>query len=98
MIRALLRLLSSSAVLPASELKVNDRDYLEARGLSVLVYQNVFHPVFRDQKLSAIEVILHDNRIATDGDVRLGPRPPSFRLALWLPGGRGELLRARSGR
>src|SRR5215469_14617343 len=70
MIRALVVLLSLSALVPASELKVNDRDYLEARGLSVLVYQNVFHPVFRDQKLSAIEIILDDNRIATDGDVR----------------------------
>ena len=78
MIRALLVWLSLSAVLPASELKVNDRDYLEARGLSVLVYQNVFHPVFRDQKLSAIEIILHDNRIATDGDVRLEPTPEQW--------------------
>jgi len=53
MIRALLVWLCLSAVVAASELKVNDKDYLEARGLSVLVYQNVFHPVFRDQKLSS---------------------------------------------
>src|SRR5215467_1385752 len=62
----------------AAELHVNDKDYLEAQGLSVLVYQNAFHPVFKDQKLSAIEIILHDDRIATDGDVRLMPTPEQW--------------------
>jgi endoglucanase len=56
---------------PAAELHINDLGYLETQGLSVLVYQNQFHDVFRDQKLGGIEMILHGERIATDGEVRL---------------------------
>jgi endoglucanase len=79
MVRALaIALLFSTSLLQARELRVNNKDYLETRGLSVLVYQNSFHPVFRDQKLSAIEIILHDQRIATDGDVRLMPTPEQW--------------------
>src|SRR6185437_12659263 len=79
MSRALiLALLFSSFFVQAGELKVSDNGYLEAQGLTVLVYQNAFHPVFRDQKLSAIELIQHDNRIATDGDVRLMPTPEQW--------------------
>jgi endoglucanase len=79
MSRALiLALLFSTFFVQAGELKVNDNGYLETQGLNVLVYQNAFHPVFRDQKLSAIEIIQHDNRIATDGDVRLMPTPEQW--------------------
>jgi hypothetical protein len=68
-----------------SALKLNETGYFEARGLSVLVYQNFFHPVFFDQKLSGIEIIQHGERIATGGEVRLSPTPeqwdpvPAFR-------------------
>ena len=75
---ALIPLLFLPVSIHASELHVNDKDYLETQGLSVLVYQNAFHPVFKDQKLSAIEIILHDDRIATDGDVRLMPTPEQW--------------------
>ena len=34
-----------------ADLHLNDLDYFETQGLSVLAYQNTFHPVFRDQKL-----------------------------------------------
>ncbi len=79
MIRALiLAVFLWSSLLQAAELHVNDKDYLETQGLGVLVYQNAFHPVFKDQKLSAIEIILHDDRIATDGDVRLMPTPEQW--------------------
>jgi len=71
MFRAFIAVLLLYTALQAAELRVNDKDYLEMQGLSVLVYQNAFHPVFKDQKLSAIEIIQHDDRIATDGDVRL---------------------------
>lgn len=37
--------------LPAADLHLNELDYFEAQGLSVLAYQNRFHEVFRDQKL-----------------------------------------------
>ncbi|MGH8259191.1 MAG: hypothetical protein ACREUG_05825 [Steroidobacteraceae bacterium] len=48
------------------------------QGLSVLVYQNTYHPVFRDQKMGGIEIILHGNRIATGGEVRLEPTPEQW--------------------
>lgn len=78
MSRAVIAFLFLSFGLQAAELHVNDKDYLETQGLSVLVYQNAFHPVFKDQKLSALEIILHDDRIATDGDVRLMPTPEQW--------------------
>lgn len=62
----------------AAGLHLNDRNYLETQGLSVLVYENKFHDVFRDQKLSGVEVILHGERIATDGEVRLMPAPEQW--------------------
>jgi hypothetical protein len=72
----LIALISRSAA--AAELHLNDLDYLDSQGLSVLVYQNRFHEVFRDQKLGGIEVILHGERIATDGEVRLLPAPEQW--------------------
>ena len=64
----------------AGGLKLSAHDTFEMQGLSVLVYQNAFHPVFRDQKIGGIEIILHDDHIATDGEVRLSPTP-----AQWEP-------------
>ncbi len=78
MLRASIAVLLFSVSVQAAELHANDKDYLETQGLSVLVYQNAFHSVFKDQKLSAIEIILHDDRIATDGDVRLMPTPEQW--------------------
>jgi endoglucanase len=62
----------------AGDLHLNELDYFETQGLSVLAYQNSFHPVFRDQKLGGIEIILHGERIATDGEVRLQPTPEQW--------------------
>jgi hypothetical protein len=62
----------------AAELQLNDRNYLETQGLNVLVYENKFHDVFRDQKLGGVEIILHGERIATDGEVRLMPTPEQW--------------------
>ncbi len=62
----------------AADLHLNDLDYFDTQGLSVLAYQNTFHEVFRDQKLSGIEIILHGERIATDGEVRLQPTPEQW--------------------
>ncbi len=64
--------------LPAAELHLNGLDYFEMQGLSVLAYQNTFHEVFRDQKLGGVELILHGERIATDGEVRLLPTPEQW--------------------
>ena len=62
----------------AAQLHLNDRDYLETQGLNVLVYQNKYHDVFRDEKKGGIEMILHGERIATDGEVRLLPAPEQW--------------------
>jgi endoglucanase len=64
--------------LMAGDLKLNALDYLDTQGLSVLVYQNTFHPVFRDQKMGGVEIILHGERIATGGEVRLQPTPEQW--------------------
>ena len=74
---AVLAPLCGHAVL-AAELHLNERDYFDTQGLSVLAYQNTFHPVFRDQKLGGIEMILHGERIATDGEVRLTATPEQW--------------------
>jgi endoglucanase len=68
----------SGGPLLAADLHLNDLDYFESQGLSVLAYQNTFHEVFRDQKLGGIEIILHGERIATDGEVRLLPTPEQW--------------------
>jgi endoglucanase len=60
------------------QLKLNDKDCFETQGLTVLVHQNAFHPVFFDQKLAGLEIILHGERIATDGDIRLVPTPEQW--------------------
>lgn len=67
-----------AARVAAADLHVNNLDYLDAQGLSVLVYQNQFHDVFRDQKLGGIEIIQHGERTATDGEVRLLPTPEQW--------------------
>ena len=67
-------------------LTVKDRDYLNARGFSVFLYDNTYHPVFVDQKDAAMQLILHDQRIATNGDVRLMPTPEQWDLVATLKG------------
>ena len=63
---------------------VTDKGYLNTQGFSVFLYDSVFHPVFIDQKNTAMELILHGNRIATNGDVRLMPTPEQWDLVAKL--------------
>lgn len=74
---------------------------LDEHGLTVLVHQNRFHPIFFDEKNAAIQVILHDERIATDGEIRLGPAPEQWDpIPLFESRGDGDApdqLRVRSG-
>src|SRR5690348_11072526 len=72
----------------ASGLHLNDRDYFDMQGLSVLVDENTYHPVFRDQKMGGIEIILHGDRIATGGEVRLMPTPEQWDAVPTLSGRR----------
>src|SRR5271163_4848316 len=65
-------------------MKVNDKNYLDTQGFSVFLYDSTYHPVFVDQKNTAMEMILHGQRIATNGDVRLMPTPEQWDLVATL--------------
>ena len=65
---------------------VTDKNYLDTQGFSVFLYDNTYHPVFVDQKNTAMEMILHGQRIASNGDVRLMPTPEQWDLVATLKG------------
>src|SRR5207302_9275253 len=65
-------------------MKVTDKSYLDTQGFSVFLYDSTYHPVFVDQKNTAMEMILHGQRIATNGDVRLMPTPEQWDLVATL--------------
>src|SRR5664279_5988003 len=67
-------------------MKVNDKNYLDTQGFSVFLYDSTYHPVFVDQKNTAMEMIFHGQRIATNGDVRLMPTPEQRDLVATLKG------------
>jgi endoglucanase len=67
-------------------MKVTDKNYLDAQGFSVFLYDSRYHSVFVDQKNTAMEMILHGQRIATNGDVRLMPTPEQWDLVATLKG------------
>src|ERR1700685_3369895 len=69
-------------------MRLTDKNYLDTQGFSVFLYDSTYHPVFVDQKNTAMEMILHGQRIATNGDVRLMPTPEQWDLVATL-GGRG---------
>src|SRR5215469_164392 len=62
----------------SSDLHLTDHQTLETHGLTVLLFHNSYHHVFGDQKMSGMEIILHDQRIATNGDVRLSATPAQW--------------------
>src|SRR5512143_2897160 len=66
--------------LPAAEgrLTLNDRGYLEQRGLNVLVFSSEYNGMFFDEKTAGIELIHHGVRTATGGAVRLKPTPEQW--------------------
>ena len=78
------------AALPASgsdlQMKVTDSGYLDTQGFSVILYQSTYHPIFVDEKNAAMQMILHGQRIATNGDVRLMPTPEQWDLVAKLKG------------
>jgi hypothetical protein len=65
-------------------MQVNDKGYLSTQGFNVILYQSTFHPVFVDEKNTAMQLILHGERIANDGDVRLMPTPEQWDLVAQL--------------
>ena len=68
------------------KMKVVKNDYLSTQGFDVSLYDSTYNPVFVDQKDAAMQIILHDQRIATNGDVRLMPTPEQWDLVATLKG------------
>jgi endoglucanase len=80
-------LVSALPVLAADfMMQVTDNGYLNTQGFSVILYKDTFHPIFVDEKKAAMEMILHGQRIATNGDVRLVPTPEQWDLVAKLGG------------
>ena len=71
-------LIAAVASWSSSDLHLTQREVLESQGLSVLLFHNSYHRVFGDQKMSGLEIILQDQRIATNGDVRLSATPAQW--------------------
>jgi len=67
-------------------MQVTDSGYLNTQGFDVMLYDNTFHPIFVDEKNAAMQMILHGERIATNGDVRLLPTPEQWDLVAQLKG------------
>src|SRR5579883_2102707 len=88
---ALLALTSAPALFSADfAMTVTEKNYLDTQGFSVFLYDSTYHPVFVDQKNTAMEMILHGQRIATNGDVRLVPTPEQWDLVATLKGRHAE--------
>src|SRR5712672_287208 len=77
---------ASNAFAADFAMAVTDKNYLDTQGFSVFLYDSTYHPVFVDQKNTAMEMILHGQRIATNGDVRLMPTPEQWDLVATLKG------------
>lgn len=61
-----------------TEPMLNDKEYFEAPGLNILVFNNWYDGFFSDSKISGIEIIHHGKRTATNGDVRLQATPEQW--------------------
>lgn len=68
----LLSLFSIPAFAQSSDgLKINDQNYFEMPGLNVLVYHNTFS----EGHQGGMEIIQHENRVATNGEIRIDATP-----------------------
>ncbi len=61
-----------------NKLQINELEYFESRGLNYLVFNNTHSDYFGDSKMSGIEIIHHETRTATNGDVRLHSTPEQW--------------------
>ncbi|MFA6818760.1 MAG: glycoside hydrolase, partial [Bacteroidales bacterium] len=62
----------------AQNLKINELEYFEDRGINVLVYSNNYAGMFCDEKTAAIELIQRGDRISTGGGIRLMNTPEQW--------------------
>ncbi|WP_242151491.1 glycoside hydrolase family 9 protein [Sphingomonas sp. BAUL-RG-20F-R05-02] len=82
--RSIIALLASASMLncacavQAQTLAVTPAQTLETQGLSVIIDQNQFSPIFFDEKNAGIQIVLHGDRIATDGAIRLDKTPEQW--------------------
>lgn len=67
------------------DLKLNDLEYFETRGVSILPYNNLFTGGFNDEKNAGIELIHHGVRTAQGGAVRLSNTPEQWDLVPSIP-------------
>jgi hypothetical protein len=77
----LIHLLTSSPAqsqTTGKDLILNSQDYFERQGLNVMVFSNWYNGSFSDSKMSGIEIIHHEVRTVTNGDVRLSPTPTQW--------------------
>ncbi|MEA3176192.1 MAG: endoglucanase, partial [Gammaproteobacteria bacterium] len=87
--------IASNAFAADFAMHVTDKNYLDTQGFSVFLYDSTYHPVFVDQKNTAMEMILHGQRIATNGDVRLMPTPEQWDLVATLKGRQADKANSR---
>lgn len=63
--------LSAAAAEPSPQLQINEQEYLEMRGLNVMLAQD-FYP---EGHQGGVGIIQNGQRVATNGDLRLSPTP-----------------------
>ena len=78
LLAAILTIAASGNAMAQNSFKLSRQGYLDARGASVLVFSNAPGATFNDEKISGIELIHHDVRTATNGDVRLSNTPEQW--------------------
>ena len=64
----------------SSALKMNQKGYLETRGVNVMVYSNPFSAIFYDEKRSGIDIVHHGELTVTNGGVRFNETPEQWDL------------------
>ena len=75
MASALAGMMPLAATAQTAEPALNSKDYYVAPGVNYLAFSNWYDGLFADSKISGIEIIQQDARIATNGDVRLSATP-----------------------
>ena len=71
-------LLLAGLAAQAQGLRLNEYEYFEETGVSVLVYSNQYNGMFCDEKTAGIELIQRGERIATGGGIRLMDTPEQW--------------------
>lgn len=75
----LLAVAAGSLHAQSSELVLQDEElYFASPGADVIVFSSWYDGYFGDEKVGGIELIHHDVRTATNGDVRLSPTPEQW--------------------